>query len=178
MREPASQGGSEGAAVDGGREHRLDPALPGLPRWGRAIATSLAEAMLADEDEAGAIIPAPPALAERAVDWLDRSVGRGSSTLRFGFAALCLLVELLPIVVLGAPSRMSRLPVARRVAYLEALEASRLGLFTMIAVAFKVPLVLAAFEAPEELAAIGYDRGDILARRLPVARAAAPEVSS
>jgi hypothetical protein len=109
------------------------------------------------------------------VTWLDRSVGRGSSTLRLGFAALAALVELLPLLVIGAPSRMSRLPIARRVAYLEALEASRLGLFTMIAVAFKVPLVLAAFEAPQELAAIGYDRGDVSARRLPLApRGGAP----
>ena len=74
------------------------------------------------------------------------------------------------LAMIGAPSRMSRLPIARRVAYLEALEASRVGLFTMIAVAFKVPLVLAAFEAPEELAAIGYDRGDIFAKRLPIVR--------
>ncbi len=150
-------------------DHRLDPPLYGLPRWGRRITFSLAEALLADEDDAGVIEPAPPALAERAVEWLDRSIGRGSATLRVGFTVLALLVELLPLVVLGTPRRMSRLPIARRVAYLEALEASRLGLLTMIAVAFKVPLVLAAFEAPEELRSIGYDRGDITARRLPKA---------
>ena len=173
MRTPASRpdelaSEAEGSAAS--REHRLDPPLPGLPRWGRRIAFALAEAMLADEDDVGAIVAAPPALAERATEWLDRSVGRGSTTLRFGFAALCFVVELLPLAMIGAPSRMSRLPIARRVAYLEALEASRVGLFTMIAVAFKVPLVLAAFEAPEELAAIGYDRGDIFAKRLPIGR--------
>jgi hypothetical protein len=168
-------GGHDDPTATGAREHRLDPPLRGLPPWARGVACSLAEALLADEDDAGTIVAAPAELVDRAVTWLDRSVGRGSSTLRLGFAALAALVELLPLLVIGAPSRMSRLPIARRVAYLEALEASRLGLFTMIAVAFKVPLVLAAFEAPQELAAIGYDRGDVSARRLPLApRGGAP----
>jgi hypothetical protein len=65
---------------------------------------------------------------------------------------------------------MSRLPLERRVAYLEALESSRVGLLAMLLVAFKVPLSIPAFEEGDELASTGFDRPTTASRRrLPVA---------
>jgi hypothetical protein len=64
---------------------------------------------------------------------------------------------------------MSRLPLERRLAYLEALEASRIGWLSMLLVAVKVPLCIPAFEEGEELRSTGFDRESLSARRrLPV----------
>ena len=109
--------------------------------------------------------------------WMDDALGRASSDLRRGFVLLSLLMEWLPLFLVGAPSRMSRLPLARRVAYLEALETSRFGLLAMLLVAFKVPLSIPAFEQGEELASTGFDRPDTVARRrLPTLGARPAEV--
>jgi hypothetical protein len=108
---------------------------------------------------------------------MDHSLGRSGADLRRGFVALSLLIELLPLFVVGAPSRMSKLPIARRVAYLEALEASRFSLFPLLLVAFKVPLCVPAFEDGEELLSTGFDRASTASRRrlpMPRAREAAP----
>jgi hypothetical protein len=74
---------------------------------------------------------------------------------------------------------MSRLPLRARLAYLEALESSRVGLLSMLLVAFKVPLCIPAFEEGAELAMTGFDRASTAARRgspglLAIARPAAP----
>jgi hypothetical protein len=60
---------------------------------------------------------------------------------------------------------MSRLPLGRRVAYLEALEGSRIGLLSMLLLAFKVPLCIPAFEEGEELLSTGFDRATTATRR-------------
>ncbi len=145
---------------------RLDWKRPGLSAWQRRVTLAFTEALLADEDEAGALIPGDPAACERAARWMDDSLGRSSADLRRGFVVLSLAMEWLPLFLIGAPSRMSRLPLARRVAYLEALEASRAGLVAMLLVAFKVPLSIPAFEDGGELASTGYDRPTLAARRL------------
>jgi hypothetical protein len=164
---------------DGGdvnTKDRLDWPTHGLSPRAQHVVRAYAEAMFADEDERGEITPARPEVCQRAVSWLDHSVGRASSDLRRGFAVLTLLLEFLPLFVIGAFSRMSRLPIARRVMYLEALEKSELGLFSMLLVAFKVPTSIAVFEEGEELRSTGYDRPNITARRrLPVASGAAEE---
>jgi hypothetical protein len=130
------------------------------------------EALLCDEDERGQLVPAGPEVCERAVAALDHAIGRSSADLRRGFAVLTLLMDLLPLFVIGAFSRMSRLPIERRLAYLEALEASRIGLLPMLLVAFKVPLCIAAFEDGEELRRTGFDRESTTSRRkLPIVRA-------
>jgi hypothetical protein len=127
---------------------------------------AVTEALLADEDAHGALIPGDPAACARAADWMDDSLGRSSGDLRRGFVVLSLAMEWLPLFLVRAPSRMSRLPLARRIAYLEALEASRFGLLAMLLVAFKVPLAIPAFEEGDELASTGFDRPTLASRRL------------
>jgi hypothetical protein len=152
------------------RSSRRPPLASGLSTWQRRLASAVVEALLADEDARGELVPGSPEACERGVGWLDASLGGSSSDLRRGFLVLSLLMEWLPLFVIGAPSRMSRLPLARRITYLEALESSRVGLLAMLLVAFKVPMCIAAFEEGDELASTGYDRPDIRARRrLPVA---------
>lgn len=154
----------------GQSEDRLDWPRRGLSRRSRRVCVAVTEALLSDEDEAGTIVPASPALCERTVGAFDRAVGNSSGDLRRGFAVLTFVIEILPPLLIGSFSRMSRLPIARRVAYLEALEASPFGLFAMLFVAFKVPLCIPAFEEGEELASTGFDRPSTVSRRrLPAA---------
>jgi len=145
---------------------RLDWKRPGLHAWQRRVMVAFTEAVLADEDPHGALIPCGAAACARAADWMDDSLGRSSGDLRRGFVLLSLAMEWLPLFLVGAPSRMSRLPLARRVAYLEALESSRFGLLSMLLVAFKVPLAIPAFEEGPELSSTGFDRATISTRRL------------
>jgi hypothetical protein len=134
------------------------------------VAWAAAETLLCDEDERGELVAPRPEVCDRAVAALDHSVGRSSADLRRGFSVLAFLLEWLPLFVIGAPGRMSRLPLERRLAYLEALESSRIGLLSMLLVAFKVPLCIPAFEEGEELRMTGFDRESTTSRRrLPVA---------
>lgn len=150
----------------------LDWKRPGLAPWQRRIASAALEALLADEDDEGRLVPGSRQACARGVDWLDAALGAGSGDLRRGFVAISILLEWLPLVVVLTPGRMSRLPLDRRVTYLEALESSRLGLFSMLLVAFKVPLCIPAFEEGPELASTGFDRPSTSARRrLPRAEA-------
>ena len=145
---------------------RLDWKRPGLSAWQRRVMVAVTEALLADEDPAGTLLPGDAAACARAAAWMDDSLGRSSGDLRRGFVVLSLAMEWLPLFLLGVPSRMSRLPLARRITYLEALEASRFGLLSMLLVAFKVPLAIPAFEEGDELASTGFDRPTLASRRL------------
>ena len=158
--------GEREPAATGVPHHRLDWGGSGLSPRARRVAHAVAEAILSDEDADGALLPGSPAACARGVAWLDDSLGRSSPDLRRGFAVISFLIDWLPVFVIGAPGRMSLLPLERRVAYLEALETSRLGWLPMLLVAFKVPLSLAAFEEGEELASTGYDRPSTVARRV------------
>ncbi|XXT22548.1 hypothetical protein WME94_13420 [Sorangium sp. So ce429] len=167
-------------AVEGAGERaargidRLDRPGRGLPPWARRVAWAAAEAMLCDEDERGELVPPGAGVCERAVAALDLSLGQASPETRRGFALLAACLELLPPFVIGALGRMSRLPLGRRLAYLEALESSRVGLLAMLLLAFKVPLCIPAFEEGTELALTGLDRESTAARRrLPALRPAA-----
>ncbi len=155
--------------------HRLDPGQRGLSAGARRVAHATIEALLSDEDDRGRLVPGRPEACARGVAWLDDALGRSSPDLRRGFALLSLALEWLPLFVVGAPGRMSRLPLDRRVAYLEALETSRIGLLSMLLVAFKVPLSIAAFEEGEELASTGFDRPTIASRRGRPSLPLAPE---
>jgi hypothetical protein len=155
--------------------HRLDRGQRGFSAGARRVAHAALEALLSDEDADGRLVPGGAAACARGVDWLDDSLGRSSPDLRRGFAVLAFVLEWLPVFVVGAPGRMSRMPLDRRVAYLSALESSRIGWLSMLLVAFKVPLSLAAFEEGEELASTGFDRPTIASRRSRVALPLAPE---
>ena len=127
---------------------------------GRRSIAALAEALFSDESDAG-LVPAPASLSERVADEFDLLIGAGSSDLRRGFALLAFLIEWLPIVMLGEFSRASRLPLARRLAYLHRLEHAKLALLATLFVAFKLPLTMIAFELAPELGATGFDRTTI-----------------
>jgi hypothetical protein len=129
------------------------------PRQRRAIA-ALAEALFSNESAEG-LVPAPAALAERVADEFDLLVGAGSADLRRGFRALAFLVEWLPILILGELARASRLPLARRLAYLHRLEHAKFALLATLFVAFKLPLTMIAFEVGDELGSTGFDRATI-----------------
>jgi hypothetical protein len=178
----AASGAAPGAprrAIAAPTADRLEWPRRGLSARTRRIVRAATEAMFADESAAGALLPASEAMCDRAVSAFDRAIGQSSADLRRGFAVLGLLLEWLPLFVIGAPSRMSRLPLERRLAYFEALEASRIGLFAMLLVAFKVPLAIPAFEEAEELALTGFDRPDTVARRRLVRpRAPSPETEA
>jgi hypothetical protein len=137
----------------------------GLSARTQRILYAFAEAMLCSEDDTGALLPGPAEACSRAVNALSLAVGVSSSDLRRGYAVLLTLLDLLPLFVIGTPGRMSRLPLDRRVAYLEALEASRVGLLAMLFVAIKVPLCIPMFEEGDELALTGFDRPNTASRR-------------
>lgn len=131
----------------------------------RAVVRALVDALFSDEDDDSGLSPARPDLAERVVDEFDLFIGAGSTDLRRGFVLLLLAIEWLPFFAIGAFSRASRLPLARRLAYLQALEHSKLGLFTMLFVGLKLPLTMLAFETGPELRATGFDRPSLGSRR-------------
>lgn len=119
---------------------------------------ALSEALFSDEDASGVPVPPSPELLERVVEEFDYTVGAASSDLRRGFVVLCGLIETLPAAVVGKPTRMSRMPLAARIDYLRALEHSRVGLLATLLVAFKIPLVMVAYDQGAELVLTGFDR--------------------
>jgi hypothetical protein len=168
------KGGVDAEEHDGIGRHRLDWGRSGLSERSRRVAYAVIEAIMSDEDDEGRLVPGRPEVCARAVAWLDDALGRSSPDLRRGFAVLSILMEWLPLFVIGVASRTSNLPLDERLRYLEALESSRIGWLSMLLVSFKVPLTLPAFEEPEELASTGFDRPSLVARRkLPVAGAGA-----
>ena len=141
----------------------------GLSAMGHRVAWAAAEAILCDEDDTGALVSPGPGVCDRAVRGLDESLARSSPDLKRGFWVLSVLLEFLPFFVILTPRRMTSLPLARRLAYLEALESHRVGLLSMLLVAFKVPLCVPAFEEGEELRGTGFDRATLSTRRIMLA---------
>jgi hypothetical protein len=137
----------------------------GLAQWQRDVTTAFVEAVLADEDARGELVPGSAEACARATRWMDQALAGGSPDLRRGFFVLFVLMEWLPVVLIGAASRMSRLPLARRITYLETLERGRFSLLSVLFVAFKIPLGIPAFEEGDELASTGFDRPTLSARR-------------
>jgi hypothetical protein len=146
----------------------------GLSRHAVAVARSVVEALLSDEDPARGLVPPRAELVSRVVDEFDLLLGAGSPDIHRGFWLILFLVEWLPLFVIGAFSRTTRLPLARRVAYFEALEHTRIGLFAALVVGLKIPLSMIAYEVDPELRLSGFDRPTISSRRtLPIVRKAA-----
>jgi hypothetical protein len=144
---------------------RSDAWRRGLSPRAERVARAAIEAMLADEDAAGNLVPPPRSTCDRAVDWLSRATGHSSGVLRREFGLLTLCLQLLPLFVIGVPRRLTSLTLADRVRFLSALEASRLGLLTMLLVSFKVPMGIVAFEEGDELRSTGFDRPSTTSRR-------------
>ncbi|HKQ71986.1 MAG TPA: hypothetical protein VJT73_21725 [Polyangiaceae bacterium] len=127
---------------------------------------ALAEALLSEETDRG-LVGASADLTARVADEFDLLIGAGSPDLRRGFCVLAWLIEWLPIVMIGVLSRASRLPLARRLAYLERLEQAKIALLATLLVAFKLPITMLAFEMAPELAVTGFDRDTISTPRQP-----------
>lgn len=155
---------------------------PASRDWGRRafskrqlrIVAALVEALFSSESDAG-LAPAPPELVERVTGEFDLLIGAGSPDLHRGYRLLVWIVEWLPIVILGALSRASRLPLARRLAYLDRLEHGRIGLLATLLVAFKLPLTMLVFELGDELRGTGFDRDTVATQRIFALRAPSAE---
>lgn len=162
------------------RPHRLDWGREGLGRRAQVVVARALEALLADQDAEGRLVPASRSKCEAAVHEFSLAIGAGSAEIRRGFGLMVLVLEWLPLLLVGRASRMSRLSLAERIGYLEALERSRFGLLAMLFVAFKIPLCLIAFEEPGLLGETGFDRPDLVTRRrlvtLPTAAEPAPDL--
>ncbi len=135
------------------------------PKRRRTIA-ALVEALFSDENEGG-LVPASPELVTRVTDEFDVLIGAGSDDLRRGYRFFLWLIEWLPIYVLGVFCRASRLPLGRRLAYLQRLEHAKIAHLATLLVAFKLPLTILAFEQGPELRLTGFDRESLSARRSP-----------
>jgi hypothetical protein len=144
----------------------------------RRTIVALAEALFSTEDDKG-LVPAPSELCERITEEFDLLIGAGSGDLRRGYRLFGWLIEWLPVFFVGTLSRASRLPLARRLAYLDRLEHASIGLLAALLVAFKLPLTIIAFEQAPELHVTGFDRETLATPRvaarvpLPLAPAAA-----
>lgn len=138
--------------------HPLDWRRGGLNAFARRVCRSFLEAALADEDEHGALVPPSDAILDRVVHKLDLWVGGGSRQLQVGFLALVAALEAMPLAIVRKPSRMTKLDLKDRLHYLERLEENPNGMITMLLVAFKVPMLSAAFEEGELLRDTGFER--------------------
>lgn len=141
------------------------PGRRGLSAGAARVVYSVMEAVLADEDEDGRLVPGSRAACERATTWLTRATGTASGDVRRMFGVLAWLLQILPIFVIGRARLCTSLSLAERIRYLEALETSRWGLLTMLLVAFKVPGAIAALEEGDELRSTGFDRPSTTSRR-------------
>lgn len=144
--------------------------IPSAKEWGRRglssrtrrIALAAVAAFLSD----GTPLRAPPeSECERVVDSYDLAVGNASVTMRAAMRLLLTVVEWLPWIVMGKASRMSRLPLADRVAFFTAMERHPRASFTMLLIGTKLPLTLAAYEEGDALKLTGFDRPTTASRR-------------
>ncbi|MCC6647425.1 MAG: hypothetical protein IT374_17865 [Polyangiaceae bacterium] len=138
--------------------------------WHQRQLGAIVEAMLTDHDERGELAP-PSAEVTRLVvedlsDWLTHS-----QTMPTAFKALIALLALLPLFFVGRLASVAGLPLDVRVTYLERFERTKVGPLSMAFIAMKVPLVISAYEVPENLRVTGFDRSLTERRRLPVAGA-------
>jgi len=146
-------------------DERFGDLRRGLSPRAARVARAAAEAMLADEDAEGRLVAPKAEAVDRAVLWLTRATGASSGDVRRGLGFLTLCLQLLPLFVIGVPRRMTGLSLGDRIRYLEALEGSRIGLLAMLVMAFKVPMLMAAFEEGDELRSTGFDRPATTSRR-------------
>jgi hypothetical protein len=132
----------------------------------RRTVVALAEALFSTEDDTRGLVPASHELCERVADEFDLLIGAGSGDLRRMYRIFTWLIEWLPLFFLGTLARASRLPIARRLAYLDRLEHASIGLLAALFVAFKLPLTIIAFEQAPELQVTGFDRETLATPRL------------
>lgn len=142
-----------------------------LPTTRRALA-ALVEAMAADEDENG-LAPPPQAMVWRVVDEYDAWLASCTPTMPIAMSLVVGVFEWLPIVIVHRLSRMSSLPLAERIEYLEKCERGSVGLLVAGFMGLKVGLTMLIYEKGSDLHETGYDRPTLASRRrLPVSSGA------
>jgi hypothetical protein len=114
-------------------------------------ARSIAEAMFSQDLEVS------DARLEALLDEVDCHVSAASSTIRIGLRLALLVIRLAPLLLFFRPRTIERLSVDERVAVLTRLERSSLGPLSLAFVGWRTVMTLVFYEAPAELAAIGYE---------------------
>ncbi|MBI5536786.1 MAG: hypothetical protein HY898_28960 [Deltaproteobacteria bacterium] len=145
--------------------HDHGPERRGLRPAQRRIVRAIAQALLSDADERGLPIPPDDLWLDEVVDDFDKMIGAGSPDIRRGFFALTMLMERMPVVMMGSVRGASKLSLADRIVLLEALENSRMGLLATLMVAFKIPITMIAYDQGEALAMTGFDRPTLASLR-------------
>lgn len=123
--------------------------------FARRTIAALAEAMFTHPDD-------PPDAGARArFEWLagdaDAYVSNASALMRIGFWCMLLVLELLPLFVVGRLSRCSSLRLEVRVRYLEKLDRGRVVFLALFVTVWKTLLTILYFEHPEAAPMLGYD---------------------
>jgi hypothetical protein len=134
----------------------------GLSAGGRRVAHAAIAAFLCD---GAPLEPPDDAWCDRVIDSYDLLLGNASVTVRIAMRLILWLLEWLPFVVLRRASRMSKLSLEDRVAYIGALERHAWAPFTMLLVATKIPMTISAYEEGDALRMTGFDRASTAARR-------------
>lgn len=93
---------------------------------------------------------------EAFTDEVDAAISTASKTLRAGLVAMLEIIQWSPIFILGKPSTFEGLSLEDRARFLTRLERSSFVPLALIFVAWKTLLTMLYFEAPEQLAALGY----------------------
>lgn len=145
--------------------HPLDWRRSGLSAFGRTVCRSFTEALLADEDTRGELVPPDDATLDRVVHKLDLWLGTSTPDLGRAFVVLCLALQAAPVMTIDKPYRFTKLTLKDRLRVLEHLEEHENGLFSMLLTAFKIPLATAAFEEGELLSGTGFPRSDLIMPR-------------
>jgi hypothetical protein len=146
------------AGGEGGARRRLSSAA-----WG--VVDAMAEALLADVDDAGRLVGPPADERARLVAEFDDWMLHGGAVVPVASGWVLRLLDLLPLLIVGRLSTLRGLPLGARINYLEAVERSPVGLLATALISVKIPLVMLAYETGERLATTGFDRGSLGERR-------------
>lgn len=169
--------------------HRLPGAVvPATRDWerttfgpfGRRVLRAIAESFFTDPhvDDARA-----PARFDWLVDDVDDFLSQASPSLRTGSRIALVLLEHLPLFLIGKLSRASSLSLEDRTRYLEKVEASNVPYVALLCVMFKTLMTVLYFEHPEAAPLLGHDgrherfRRVSQTRALPVAQPIAQPVA-
>ena len=140
--------------------HRVDPKSRDWERttfgpFSRRVIFALAEALFTDPDA-----PSDRGAAARfswAVSDVDAMISNASAGHRILVRVTLVLLELLPLVIVGRFARCSSLPIDARVAYLSRLDRHRITQLALPVVLWKTLLTMVYFEHPEAAPILGYD---------------------
>ena len=112
--------------------------------------------------------------AEARMTWLiadaDDMVSHGSTQLQMGLRIAIVVLELLPLIVMGRFVLASSLTLEERVRFLRRVETGPITFLSLLVIAWKTLLTVLYFEHPEAAPHMGYDgRHDVYKRGLPKA---------